>query len=52
MVAKTLSPENESYMHDFLQVDIKRKYVTFWAKIDGCGNTFKIDKEELKRLLQ
>ena len=52
MVTIILQPENETYMHDFLQIDIKRKYVKFWAKIDGCGNTFVITKEELKRLLK
>ena len=47
-----LTPINEAYMHDFISINSKRKWVELNVKIDGCGNVFKISKEELLRVLK
>ena len=47
-----LKPINEAYMHDFIALNSKRKWVEFNVKIDGCGNVFKISKEELLKVLK
>ena len=52
MVTKVLHAENELYIHDFLYIDVKKKYVTFHCKIDNDGQLFKISKDELKEMLK
>ena len=50
MAKTTLSGNNFEY--DKLTIDSKRKFVEFNVYVDGCGQTFTITKEELKRLIE
>ena len=46
-----LNAEYKNYNNDKLFIDIKKKWVYFYANIDHTGNNFKITKEDLiKRL--
>lgn len=36
---------------DHLRINVKKRFVLFSAYIDGCGNDFKIEKEDLIKLI-
>ena len=43
--------QSDKPYNDELDITIRNKEVEFCAKVDGCGNNFVIDKNELINLL-
>jgi len=39
------------HLRDLLEIYIRKNHVEIHALIDDCGNTFKINKQELKEAL-